>query len=289
MVGDPDAPLLETTPGITPLMATTPGFAPEPGFAPDVQRLSFAEERNFGAVDQPLPVEQNAGCGAVFACFRPIDGAAVVAQPGAVATDMPCDEANGACGCFEQFAHCGDGICVCGLCPTAACGACGCAPWDVRAFDAHDQPHFATAAALLCGYSMPPQRVRDSVGTATPVVLGQELLSTVGSAPSDAMAAMGSAGAAAGGGGAHARSGSQVSRAMRKDPGVLVGKRVDVPSAGGLGRVLRAKSSLGRTTRHVVQFDAAADGDVPQTLVLQKREGGRGHKFYVIDDGYLIS
>ena len=72
----------------------------------------------------------------------------------------------------------------------------------------------------------------------------------------------------------------------------LVGKRVIVVGKG-VGRVLRVRGRLAQPTKHVVQWDNddAAErsgiGGTTETLRLQKRAGGKGHKFYVVDDGQV--
>ena len=52
------------------------------------------------------------------------------------------------------------------------------------------------------------------------------------------------------------------------------------PGARAAGRVTALKSSLGKPTLHVIAFD---DGTT-ETVLLQKTAGGKGHKFYVLDN-----
>ena len=263
-------------------------------------RMSFGEQRSmaYPDPDDDMPVTLSLGCGAVFACFSPAAGATVVsAQPAAVPSSPQDGDGgggsgaatSGACGCHAQYARCNDSICVCGLCPAAgACGGCcGCARWDPSGlFDAHDDPDLALAARLLCGYTAAGSGAAAAGGAAGEAGLlstqaGMLLSTTQGGPPTQG---------GLGAGSQHARVGSGASRSMRENPGTLVGKQVIVVGKG-VGRVLRVRGRLAQPTKHVVQWDnddateRSGIGGTTETLRLQKREGGKGHKFYVVDDG----
>ena len=78
-----------------------------------------------------------------------------------------------------------------------------------------------------------------------------------------------------------ARSRTAAALELREEAMSLVGQRVEVPDLGrGAGKVMSVKRTLGKPTMHTVVFD---DGG-SETLLLQKRAGGAGHKFYVCTD-----
>ena len=71
------------------------------------------------------------------------------------------------------------------------------------------------------------------------------------------------------------RANTEISLESRQDPQRLVGQRIEVVGKGA-GLVTATESSFGKSTQHTVQFDSGET----VTLLLKKREGGKGHKFY---------